>query len=186
MRWLSTLIFALVFSSGASRAAAASVDGLNIYSASSRQRQGGGGVGSWLDLRLLFVGRAGACVASRYRVITLDLPGHGRSDAPKDGKFSMDLFARAVEAVRVEARRQDRAGRPQHGRTRHPPVCPPFPDHVSGLVAVDGPLDMRQFGDGFKPPALRRPRGPQSARGHDSRDVHPGDASRHYSRRFWR
>ena len=35
MRWLSTLILALVVSSGASRASAASVDGLNVYSVSS-------------------------------------------------------------------------------------------------------------------------------------------------------
>lgn len=45
-----------------------------------------------------------ALVAAGYRVITLDLPGHGRSGSPKDGKFSMDGFARAIEAVREEAR----------------------------------------------------------------------------------
>ena len=39
----------------------------------------------------------------KYRVITLDLPGYGQSGSPKDGKFTMDLFARAVEAVRVES-----------------------------------------------------------------------------------
>ena len=33
--------------------------------------------------------------SKRYRVITLDLPGHGKSGSPKDGKLSMDLFARA-------------------------------------------------------------------------------------------
>ena len=43
-------------------------------------------------------------LAKKYRVITIDLPGHGKSDQPKDGKFSMDLFARAVEAVRSEAK----------------------------------------------------------------------------------
>jgi pimeloyl-ACP methyl ester carboxylesterase len=39
---------------------------------------------------------------ARYRAVTVDLPGHGRSGSPADGKFSMDLFARAVEAVRAE------------------------------------------------------------------------------------
>src|SRR3954454_12678859 len=39
-----------------------------------------------------------------YRVLTLDLPGHGKSGAPKDGALTMDLFARAVESVRSEAR----------------------------------------------------------------------------------
>ena len=43
-------------------------------------------------------------LSQQYRVITLDLPGHGKSDLPKDGKFSMTLFARAVEAVRAEAK----------------------------------------------------------------------------------
>ena len=43
-------------------------------------------------------------VSQKYRVITLDLPGHGKSGSPKDGRFSMDLFARAVEAVRSEAK----------------------------------------------------------------------------------
>ena len=28
-------------------------------------------------------------LSQKYRVITLDLPGHGKSDPPKDGKFSM-------------------------------------------------------------------------------------------------
>src|SRR5204863_2363604 len=41
-------------------------------------------------------------LSKHYRVITLDLPGHGKSGSPKDGKITMDLFARAVEAVRAE------------------------------------------------------------------------------------
>ena len=43
-------------------------------------------------------------LSKQYRVITLDLPGHGQSGSPKDGKFSMELFARAIEAVRAEQR----------------------------------------------------------------------------------
>jgi pimeloyl-ACP methyl ester carboxylesterase len=43
-------------------------------------------------------------LAKTYRVVTLDLPGQGRSASPRDGKFSMDLFARAVEAVRLESK----------------------------------------------------------------------------------
>src|SRR5258708_36219657 len=42
-------------------------------------------------------------LAAQYRVITIDLPGHGKSGSPKDGKLTMDLFARAIEAVRAEA-----------------------------------------------------------------------------------
>src|ERR1700760_3263700 len=39
-----------------------------------------------------------------YRVITLDLPGHGKSGSPSKGPLTMDLFARSIEAVRVEAK----------------------------------------------------------------------------------
>src|SRR5947208_721481 len=41
-----------------------------------------------------------------YRVITLDLPGHGKSGSPTSGPLTMDLFARSIEAVRVEAKAQ--------------------------------------------------------------------------------
>src|SRR5690349_24133656 len=39
-----------------------------------------------------------------YRVITLDLPGHGKSGSPTKGPITMELFAKAIEAVRVEAK----------------------------------------------------------------------------------
>jgi sigma-B regulation protein RsbQ len=78
-------------------------------------------------------------LAKEYRVVTLDLPGHGKSDSPKDGKFSMDLFARAIEAVREEAK-VDRVvlvghsmGTPVVLRYAHL-----YPAHTSALVFVDG------------------------------------------------
>ena len=75
----------------------------------------------------------------QYRVITLDLPGHGKSDLPKDGMFSMALFARAVEAVRAEAK-VDRAV--FVGHSMGTPVIRTYalmyPAHVAGLVLVDG------------------------------------------------
>src|SRR5262245_39487109 len=43
-------------------------------------------------------------LSKKFRMITMDLPGHGRSDSPASGKFASDLFARAVEAVRAEAK----------------------------------------------------------------------------------
>ena len=36
-----------------------------------------------------------------YRVITLDLPGHGQSGSPANGVLTMELFAKAIEAVRT-------------------------------------------------------------------------------------
>jgi pimeloyl-ACP methyl ester carboxylesterase len=92
-----------------------------------------------------------AAFAKDHRVITLDLPGHGQSASPQGGKFSMDLFARAVEAVRAEAG-SDRIV--LIGHSMGAPVIRQYahlyPEHVAGLVAVDGPLDMR----GFPPPQL--------------------------------
>jgi pimeloyl-ACP methyl ester carboxylesterase len=84
--------------------------------------------------------------AKEYRVITIDLPGHGRSASPQDGKWSMDLFARAVEAVRAEAGAERIV---LVGHSMGAPVIRQYahlyPQHVAGLVAVDGPLDIRVF-----------------------------------------
>jgi pimeloyl-ACP methyl ester carboxylesterase len=87
--------------------------------------------------------------ADDYRVIALDLPGHGRSEPPADGAFSMDLFARAVEAVRAEAGANEivLVGHSM-GAAVIRQYAIEYPDRVSGLVAVDGPLDLRAFGGG--------------------------------------
>src|SRR5665213_433900 len=80
-------------------------------------------------------------LSQKYRVITLDLPGHGKSDPPKDGKFSMAGFARAVEAVRAEAK-VDRVV--LVGHSMGTPVIREYarlyPKHVVALVPVDGLL----------------------------------------------
>ncbi len=166
MRWLSTLILALVFASGAASASAASVDGLNIHSAST-----GSGkatlvlVHGWTCDSTSWDAQV-PVLAKHYRVITLDLPGHGRSGAPKDGKFSMDLFARAVEAVRAEARADKIV---LVGHSMGAPVIRQYallyPKHVVGLVAVDGPLDLRGFAEGFKPPSFAGPEGLKAREG---------------------
>jgi pimeloyl-ACP methyl ester carboxylesterase len=84
--------------------------------------------------------------AKSYRVVTLDLPGHGKTPGPADGKFSMTLFAEAIEAVRAEVGAQKIV---LVGHSMGAPVIRQYallhPEHVAGLVAVDGPLDMRVF-----------------------------------------
>jgi pimeloyl-ACP methyl ester carboxylesterase len=132
----------------------ASVDGLTIHSSTA-------GTGA---PTLVFV-HGWTCDSSswtaqvpaftkKYRVITLDLPGHGKSGSPKDGKFSMDLFARAVEAVRAEAKAERIV---LVGHSMGAPVIREYarlyPQRVAGLVAVDGPLDLR----GFPPPGFKLP-----------------------------
>jgi pimeloyl-ACP methyl ester carboxylesterase len=78
-------------------------------------------------------------LSKSYRVITLDLPGHGRSGAPGDGKLTVDLFVRAIDAVRAEAK-VDRAV--FVGHSMGAPVVRQyarlFPAHTAALVFVDG------------------------------------------------
>jgi pimeloyl-ACP methyl ester carboxylesterase len=78
-------------------------------------------------------------LAKHYRVITLDLPGHGKSDAPKDGKVTMEMFAKAVEAVREE-QKVDKIV--LVGHSMGTPVIREYahlyPQHVTALVLVDG------------------------------------------------
>ena len=96
MRYLRGLALVAVCALAVAPLSAASVDGLKIHSTVT-------GTGSkavilvhgytcdetaWTDQT--------PALAKRYRVVTLDLPGHGKSDSPTDGKFSMDLFARAM------------------------------------------------------------------------------------------
>jgi len=78
-------------------------------------------------------------LSKQYRVLTLDLPGHGKSGPPKDGMFSMELFAKAVEAVRSEAKAEKIV---LVGHSMGTPVVVQyarmFPQHTAGLVFVDG------------------------------------------------
>lgn len=81
----------------------------------------------------------------KRRVILVDLPGHGQSDKPQLS-YTMDLFARAVEAVLRDAG-VDRAV--LAGHSMGTPVIREFYRKYShktlALVIVDGPL--RAFGD---------------------------------------
>ena len=84
-------------------------------------------------------------LSKRARVIAIDLPGHGQSDKPEIA-YSMDLFARAVDAVMQDAG-VDRAV--LIGHSMGTPIARQFyrkyPKKTLGLVIVDGPL--RPFGD---------------------------------------
>ena len=83
--------------------------------------------------------------AKRNRVIAIDLPGHGLSDKPQV-TYSMDLFARAVDAVMRDAH-VDRAV--LVGHSMGTPIARQFyrkyPQKTLGIVIVDGAL--RPFGD---------------------------------------
>jgi pimeloyl-ACP methyl ester carboxylesterase len=79
---------------------------------------------------------------TRTRVIAIDLPGHGRSDKPQIA-YTMDLFARAIDAVLKDAK-IDRAT--LVGHSMGTPVVRQFyrkyPEKTRALVLVDGALRM--------------------------------------------
>ena len=106
-------------------------------------------------------------LAEKYHVVTLDLPGHGQSGSPKDGKFSMDLFARAVEAVRVEAKADKIV---LVGHSMGTPVIRQYarlyPQHVSGLVFVDGPVRLNFTGGA--PPNASAMTGPEGRKAREN------------------
>jgi len=91
-------------------------------------------------------------LSKQYRVITVDLPGHGRSDQPAAGKFSMDVFAKAVEAVRAEANvdRVILAGHSMGGPVVYR-YAQLYPSRTVALILVDAPLfkgpDIQAFID---------------------------------------
>ena len=146
-------------------ATAASVDGVNVHWTST----GAGAhtlvfVHGWTCDETSWSAQVPA-LSKKYRVITLDLPGHGKSGMPKGGAFSMDLFARAVEAVRSEAK-ADRLV--LVGHSMGTPVIRQYarlyPQHVAALVLVDGVVALgappRPGVNALAPPQPEQMRGP--------------------------
>jgi pimeloyl-ACP methyl ester carboxylesterase len=108
-------------------------------------------------------------LARKYRVITIDLPGHGQSDQPKDGKFSMDLFAKAVEAVRAEANvdRVILAGHSMGGPVVYR-YAQLYPEHAVALILVDSPLFKSSDARSFVDQTLPRVVGEDGAKGREA------------------
>jgi pimeloyl-ACP methyl ester carboxylesterase len=78
--------------------------------------------------------------AGKIRMILIDLPGHGQSDKPEIN-YTMDLFARAVDAVLRDAGVEKAV---LVGHSMGTPVARQFyrlfPKKAVAIVAVDGPL----------------------------------------------
>jgi sigma-B regulation protein RsbQ len=138
--WIAAMrqLIALVLASSLG-AATATLDGLKIHWSSFGQ-----GtktvlfVHGWTCNEMIWTKQVPA-LAKEYHVLTLDLPGHGHSDMPADGKFSMDLFARAVEAVRAGTR-SDRIILAGHSMGTQVVLryAGLYPQHTAALVFVDG------------------------------------------------
>src|SRR6185436_4431642 len=86
-----------------------------------------------------------ADLSKRNRVIAIDLPGHGQSDKPPV-TYSMEFFARAIEAVMRDAKVQRAV---LVGHSMGTPVARQFyrkyPQKTLGIVIADGSL--RPFGN---------------------------------------
>ena len=87
-----------------------------------------------------------------YRVIALDLPGHGQSDKPKIS-YSMEYFARSVDAVMKDAGVKHAV---LAGHSMGTPIAREFyrlhPDRTRGIIVVDGALKTffpKTFADTF-------------------------------------
>ena len=151
---LITLALLAVVGTTTSSALAANVDGAKVHWTSKGSGPAIIFVHGWTCDESSWQGQVPA-FSKQYRVITLDLPGHGKSDLPKNGTFSMQLFARAVEAVRAEAK-VDRAV--FVGHSMGTPVirayATMYPAHVAGLVLVDGLVQVAGSQPGFTPPPM--------------------------------
>jgi sigma-B regulation protein RsbQ len=134
-----TVVVTLALILCAQAASAADVDGANIHwTSAGTGRQTVIFVHGWTCDDTSWKAQV-PVISQSHRVITLDLPGHGQSGAPTSGKFSMELFARAVEAVRAEAG-VDRAI--LVGHSMGTPVIRQYalmyPQRALALVLVDG------------------------------------------------
>lgn len=123
----------------AATAPGASVDGVDLHWTSSGQgRQTVVFVHGWTCDASSWDAQV-SDLDTDYRVITLDLPGHGSSGTLPASEFSMALFARAVEAVRAEAG-VDRIV--LVGHSMGTPVIRnyalKYPERVTALVLADG------------------------------------------------
>lgn len=89
----------------------------------------------WTCDHTFWDGQIGA-LKGRYRVLAVDLPGHGRSDPAPD--YSMKRFARAVNAVleKERARKAVLAGHSMGGAVM-PEFARLYPEKAAAIVAVD-------------------------------------------------
>jgi pimeloyl-ACP methyl ester carboxylesterase len=101
-------------------------------------------VHGWSCDETFWVGQASA-LASKFHVITIDLPGHGQSDKPQV-HYTMDLYVRAIDEVLRDAKAKSAT---LVGHSNGTPVIRQFyrrfPEKTRALVIVDGGL--RPFGD---------------------------------------
>jgi pimeloyl-ACP methyl ester carboxylesterase len=80
-------------------------------------------------------------LAKHFRVLALDLPGHGQSDKPATTSYDKELYTRAIDAVINDAKVKSviLAGH-SNGTPFTREFYRKFPAKVKALVIVEGPL----------------------------------------------
>ncbi len=98
-------------------------------------------VHGWACDETFWSGQAPA-LGAKYHVITIDLPGHGQSDKSQ-GPYTMDLYARAIDAVLREAgvKSATLVGH-SNGTPAIRQFYRKFPEKTRALVIVDGGLRL--------------------------------------------
>lgn len=103
-------------------------------------------------------------ISRNYQVVTLDLPGHGKSGSPQTEKLSMDLFADSIEAVRREIGVDKLV---LVGHSMGTPVIRQYarryPQHTQALVLVDGTVIDQKTAAAFGG-IVKRFQGPDAAK----------------------
>jgi pimeloyl-ACP methyl ester carboxylesterase len=154
-------------------AAAASVDGIPLHwTSAGKGAQTLMLVHGWTCDDSSWGGQVPA-LTGKYRVLTIDLPGHGKSGRIEASTFSMDLFARAVEAVRAEAGAERLV---LVGHSMGTPVIRQYarlyPQRVTALVIVDGVVALGSppppGGQPAQRPVPDRMRGPEGPKNREA------------------
>lgn len=149
MRHLLALFLALPLLAGT-----ALLDGAKVeYSATGKGPRAVVLIHGWTCDRTLWDAQVEALQGS-YRVIALDLPGHGASEAAP--AYSMRLFARAVEAV-MRAEKIERAVLAGHsmGGAVMLEFARLYPAKVSAIIAVDAMFPSQAESAALAPFAAR-------------------------------
>ena len=99
--------------------------------------------------------------ARLYKTISIDLPGHGKSDKPENVQYSINLFAKAVDAVMRDAH-INRAIIAGHslGVPVAAQAIADHPERFAGFIAVDGAVWRPRTAD---PPVQKARLGPTFA-----------------------